>query len=170
MDDAFTARHVRHRAVPRTNRTPATSSRAYQSKSTRVESGQYCYAIKCRKGNLLEGGWLPEQLIFLGCQHPHTREWHQQGGLLRWFCVSCAAGRNIGSIKNRTATEESFGAVYRRGLYTLHLGLQAADTVAIKARGAALGSTGMIAFGAVMGSPATRALYLGFASAGAAGW
>jgi hypothetical protein len=37
VDDAFTARHVRHRAVPRTNRTPATSSRAYQSKSARVE-------------------------------------------------------------------------------------------------------------------------------------
>jgi hypothetical protein len=37
VDDAFTARHVRYRAVPRTNRTPATSSRAYQSKSARVE-------------------------------------------------------------------------------------------------------------------------------------
>jgi len=45
VDDAFTARHVRHRAVPRTNRTPATSSRAYQSKSARVE-GRHCYAIK----------------------------------------------------------------------------------------------------------------------------
>src|SRR5216683_2841743 len=37
VDDAFTARHVRYRAVPRTNRTPAKSSRAYQSKSARVE-------------------------------------------------------------------------------------------------------------------------------------
>jgi hypothetical protein len=37
VDDASTARHVRHRAVPRTNRTPATSSRAYQSKSARVD-------------------------------------------------------------------------------------------------------------------------------------
>src|SRR5271167_3670000 len=31
------ARHVRYRAVPRTNRIPAPSSRAYQQKPTRVE-------------------------------------------------------------------------------------------------------------------------------------
>jgi hypothetical protein len=45
VDDASTARHVRHRAVPRTNRTPAPSSRAYQQKSDRVERGRHCYAI-----------------------------------------------------------------------------------------------------------------------------
>jgi hypothetical protein len=43
---AFSARHVRYQAVSRTNRTPAPSSRAYQPKSTRVERGRHCYAIK----------------------------------------------------------------------------------------------------------------------------
>jgi hypothetical protein len=33
----FTSRHVRYRAVPRTNRTSASSSRAYQPKTARVE-------------------------------------------------------------------------------------------------------------------------------------
>ena len=42
----FTARHVRYRAVPRTNRTPAPSSRAYQPNTARVERSRHCYAIK----------------------------------------------------------------------------------------------------------------------------
>src|SRR6266852_5535031 len=35
-----------YRAVPRTNRTPAPSSRAYQPKTARVERSRHCYAIK----------------------------------------------------------------------------------------------------------------------------
>jgi hypothetical protein len=34
---------VRYRAVPRTNRTPALSSRGYPPKSARVEVDQHCY-------------------------------------------------------------------------------------------------------------------------------
>ena len=41
-----TSHHVRYRAVPRTNRTPAPSSRAYQPKTARVERSRHCYAIK----------------------------------------------------------------------------------------------------------------------------
>ena len=37
----FGARHVRYRAIPRTNRIPAPSSRAYQQKPTRVEGSRH---------------------------------------------------------------------------------------------------------------------------------
>jgi hypothetical protein len=55
VDDAFTVRHVRYRAVPRTNRTPATSSRAYQPKSARVE----------RAGIVMQSGQLRPQLYLI---------------------------------------------------------------------------------------------------------
>ena len=37
VDGAFVRAHVRYRAIPRANRIPARSSRAYQQKPTRVE-------------------------------------------------------------------------------------------------------------------------------------
>jgi len=46
------ARHVRYRAVPRTNRTSAPSSRAYQPKTARVERRRHCYAIKYRAAKI----------------------------------------------------------------------------------------------------------------------
>src|SRR6266852_5082124 len=53
----FTERHVRYRAVPRTNRTTAPSSRAYQPKTARVE--------RSRTHRALCGGVQPKASNFL---------------------------------------------------------------------------------------------------------
>jgi hypothetical protein len=78
VDDAFTARHVRYRAVPRTNRTPATSSRAYQSKSARVERAGIVMQSSAK------GVSVPREMVPFSRLYPHTRQtnrrWRQKRG------------------------------------------------------------------------------------------